>query len=197
MQKAAGMEPVGVYSDQASFRAGKGYTIREIDGIKIAFVAFTKGMDGMGLPAGSEDCVNLLYEDYYTNYQTINKKGIRAILRAAESEKPDITIALLHWGSENTLSISNSQEDTAALMFEAGVDVILGSHSHIVGQMEYRTITRDDIPLHSIEAAYIIKATLVFGAGDVLLHQLNGLVAGGNINACCGVAVGARIVMHN
>ena len=62
--RTAGMEPLGVYANQAAFREGKGYTICEVQGIRIAFVAFTKGMDGMALPAGSENCVNLLYTDY-------------------------------------------------------------------------------------------------------------------------------------
>ena len=62
--RAAGMEPLGAYEDESAFRAGKGYTICVVDGIKVAFVAFTKGMDGMALPGGSENCVNLLYEDY-------------------------------------------------------------------------------------------------------------------------------------
>ena len=81
--------------------------------------------------------VNLLYEDYYTTYQTINKKGIRNILRAAESEKPDITIALLHWGSEYNEDISDSQKSIANLMISEGVDAIIGSHPHLVHQVDF------------------------------------------------------------
>ena len=135
--RAAGMEPVGAFSSADEFRKSKGYTICQVDDIKIALVAFTKGVGSLGLPVGSEDCVNLLYEDYYTNYQTINKKGIRAILRAAESEKPDITIALLHWGSENNEEISKSQQDIASLMINEGVDAIIGTHPHLVHQIDY------------------------------------------------------------
>lgn len=133
--RAAGMEPLGVYADEASYKASRGYTICEIQGVRIAFVAFTKGMDGMALPPGSEHCVNVLYTDYESTYQTVDTQGITAILQAAERETPDITIALLHWGSEYNNTISSSQEKIVSLMQENGVDAIIGTHSHYVQQM--------------------------------------------------------------
>jgi len=135
--RAAGLEPVGAYSSAEEFRKSKGYTIYQVDDVKIALVAFTKGVGSLGLPVGSEDCVNLLYEDYYTTYQTINKKAIRSILRAAEAEKPDLTIALLHWGSEYNEAISDSQKSIASLMLSEGVDVIFGSHPHLVHPIDF------------------------------------------------------------
>jgi len=135
--RAAGLEPVGAYSSAEEFRKTKGYTICQVGDVKIALVAFTKGVGSLGLPVGSEDCVNLLYEDYYTTYQTINKKAIRSILRAAEAEKPDLTIALLHWGSEYNEEISDSQKSIASLMLAEGVDVIFGSHPHLVHQVDF------------------------------------------------------------
>ena len=135
--RAAGLEPVGAYSSAEEFRKSKGYTICQVDDVKIAIVAFTKGVGSLGLPVGSEDCVNLLYEDYYTTYRTINKTGIREILRAAESEKPDLTIAMLHWGSEFNEEISDSQKSIAELMISEGVDAIIGSHPHLVHQIDY------------------------------------------------------------
>ncbi len=134
---AAGMEPLGVYADEDAFRAGKGYTIRNVGGIEVAFVAFTKGMDGMALPAGSENCVNLLYKDYDSTYQSVDTEGITKILSNTEKAAPDITVALLHWGSEFNNTISSSQEKIAKLMFENGVDVIVGTHSHYVQQVIY------------------------------------------------------------
>lgn len=135
--RAAGMEPLGVYADQAAFDAGKGYTIREVQGVRIAFVAFTKGMDGMALPSGSEHCVNVLYTDYSSTYQTVDTEGICAVLDAAAAEKPDITIALLHWGSEFNDTISTSQEKIVSLLQQKGVDAIIGTHSHYVQKMTY------------------------------------------------------------
>ena len=135
--RTAGLEPVGAYSSAEEFRKTKGYTICQVGDVKIAIVAFTKGVGSLGLPVGSEDCVNLLYEDYYTTYRTIDKAGIRDILRAAESEKPDLTIAMLHWGSEYNEEISTSQETIAELMLDEGVDAIIGSHPHLLHRIDF------------------------------------------------------------
>ena len=133
----SGMEPIGAYATQADFNRSKGYTICEANGIKVAFVAFTKGMNGMGLPAGSEGCVNLLYTDYDSEYKKIDTEGITRILKNAAAEKPDITIALLHWGREGTDSHSDSQERIINLMKKQGVDVIIGSHPHRLHKIEF------------------------------------------------------------
>ena len=133
----AGLEPVGAFADTAEFKKSGGFFIREIQGIRIAVVAFTKGMDGMGLPAGSEDCVNLLYQDFSSTYQKVDTEGITSVLRAAESYKPDVTIALLHWGSEYNHQLSKTQESITKLMLKEGVDAIVGTHSHYVQKISY------------------------------------------------------------
>ncbi len=133
----AGMEPLGAYASNAEFNQSKGYTIRTVKGIKLAFVAFTKGMDGMALPPGSDKCVNVLYSDYDSAYQTIDRERITSILTAVKKEKPDIVIALLHWGSEFNNTVSKSQSDIKDLMFANGVDAIIGTHSHYVQKMSF------------------------------------------------------------
>ena len=128
--RQAGLEPIGSFSSPAEFRQTKGYTICTVQGIKVAFVGFTKGFLGMGMPTGNEECVNLLYTDYATTYDIVDKDGINALLKEVAKEEPDITIALVHWGSENNESVSATQESIVSLMKKAGVDVILGTHSH-------------------------------------------------------------------
>jgi poly-gamma-glutamate synthesis protein (capsule biosynthesis protein) len=105
--------------------------------VKIAIVAFTKGMDGMAMPAGSEDLVNILYNDYATTYKSVNTKAVTKLLRQVADEEPDITIALLHWGSEYSDIHSKSQGTIKDLMFKEGVDAIIGTHPHYVQQIEY------------------------------------------------------------
>ena len=133
----AGMEPLGAYASPSDFQRAKGYTICEAKGIKVAFVAFTKGLSGMGLPSGSEDCVNLLYEDYDSTYKKVDTEGITKILKNVAAEKPDITIAMLHWGSEGTDSHSDTQERIVNLMKKQGVDVIIGSHPHRLHKIDF------------------------------------------------------------
>ena len=133
----AGLEPLGAYADEDEFDEMQGYTICEVNGVKVAFVAFTKGVGSRGLPTGSEMCVNLLYEDYSTTYETVDKTRIKGILKKVKAEKPDITIALLHWGSEYNDAHASTQETIVKLMTDNGVDVILGTHPHLVQQIEY------------------------------------------------------------
>lgn len=135
--RATGLEPLGVYNNNGEFEKSGGYTIWETKGVKVAVVAFTKGMDSMALPAGSEKCVNLLYEDYSSKYIKIDRDRITSVIRAAAAEKPDIIIALVHWGSEYNDTHAESQPVIAELMFELGVDAIIGSHPHYVQEMQY------------------------------------------------------------
>lgn len=135
--RAAGIEPVGAFSSVEEFRESRGYTICDIQGIKVAVVAFTKGMGSLGLPEGSEQCVNKLYVDYDTTYQDVDYDGIRRILRNVASERPDVTIAMLHWGAEYNDTIFETQEDIVALMQKEGVDIIIGSHPHMVHEIKF------------------------------------------------------------
>lgn len=133
--RSAGMEPVGTFESAQAFRKDGGFTMLEVRGVRIAVVAFTKGMDGRGLPEGSEDCVNLLYTDYNSTYQKVDTNGITKILENVAEENPDLTIALLHWGSEHNRTISATQKKILTLMQDNGVDAVIGTHSHQVQQM--------------------------------------------------------------
>ena len=135
--RSTGMEPLGAYATNEEFKVGKGYTIRTVQGVKLAFVAFTKGMDGMALPPGSEHCVNVLYTDYDSVYQNIDREKITSILASVEKEKPDVVIALLHWGSEFNNSIRSNQDKIVELLQANGVDAIIGTHSHYVQKMTF------------------------------------------------------------
>ncbi len=133
----SGIEPLGAYANASELRSGKGYTIADVQGVKVAFVAFTKGLGGRGLPAGNENLVNILYEDYATEYKKIAEDYITSLLKSVEAEAPDITIAMLHWGSEYNDDISKSQKSLVSLMQKNGVDVILGTHPHTLQPIVY------------------------------------------------------------
>lgn len=135
--RQAGMTPLGTFGSLEEHQQQQGFTIRNIGGIRVAFVVFTKGLGGLRLPDGNEHCVNLLYTDYATTYQTIDEDGIRTILQNVEAQQPDVTVALLHWGSEYNSVISNRQERIAQMMLEGGVDAIIGTHSHYVQEVVY------------------------------------------------------------
>ena len=134
----AGLQSTGAYATNRDYSSSGGYLIQDIGGVRVAFVAFTKGLDGMALPEGSENCVNLLYEDYSSNYKKVNTTKIKRVLRNAANQKPDIIIALVHWGSEYNDAHSATQESIKNLLFANGVNAIIGTHPHYVQKMELK-----------------------------------------------------------
>lgn len=138
---AAGLEPVGVFKDTTQFNEKRGFSLFQVQGVKIAVVAFTKGLNGMSLLSGNEDCVNLLYKDYDSTYQKIDTEGINAILDDIDRETPDLVIALVHWGSEFNDNISSTQKSIVKLLQGRGVDAIIGTHPHYVQELVYDELT--------------------------------------------------------
>lgn len=133
--EAAGMDALGTWSSEKD-RSEHGVLIREVNGLRIGFISFTKGMNNLRLPAGADYCVNLLYTDYDTNYSKIARSAIVAAVEEAKLQGPDVLIAMVHWGSEYDQQIADSQKEIAKLLFDNGVNLIIGSHSHYVGAME-------------------------------------------------------------
>ena len=134
--RGAGMTPLGTYADKADFTQSGGYIIWDIKGVKVAMMAFTKGMvEGMGLP--EEDCVNLLYEDYKSTYQKVDTEGIQRIVRNAAAHGPDVMVALVHWGSEQSDQVSKSQQKICTILQEEGVDAIIGTHPQYLQKVEF------------------------------------------------------------
>ena len=93
-------------------------------------------MNNLRLPVGAEYSVNLLYTDYDTNYSKIDRSGILKAVDEAKVQDPDLIVAMLHWGSEYDRQVAESQKEIAKLLFDNGVGLIIGSHSHYVGPIE-------------------------------------------------------------
>ena len=139
--EAAGLQSIGAYASEADWKRSGGYTIVEVEGIRIAFVAFTKGVGGMGMPSGNENLVNLLYKDYSSTYREIDRERINKTLDRVNAERPDLVIAMLHWGSEYNDVISDTQKSIVSLLQKKGVDVILGTHPHLVQEVSFDPLT--------------------------------------------------------
>lgn len=89
------------------------------NGISIALVNFTYGTNasgGRGFPH-----VNLM-----------DRKEVRAAIRRAREMQADFIVALPHWGTEYRLNPDKEQREWAEWLVEEGVDVIVGSHPHVV-----------------------------------------------------------------
>lgn len=157
---------LGTYVSKSDATANR-VLVREANGIRIAFVAFTKGLGGMSIPAGSEYCTNLLYTDYSGNYARVDTDGITAVLAQARSLQPDVIVAALHWGSEGSSEVSKTQQQIAELLLRNGVDVILGSHSHKAGQVERRTVHFSD--------GSSKEAVIAYSLGDYCTTEESGI----------------------
>ena len=135
--QAAGMDPLGTWVSQED-RDENDVLIRDVNGIRIAFLSFTKGMNNLRLPSGAEYCVNLLYTDYDTTYSVIARSAIEKTVEKARLQNPDLIVAMLHWGSEYDRQIAESQKEIASILFNSGVNLVIGAHSHYVGPMELK-----------------------------------------------------------
>jgi len=107
--------------------------IKYVKGIKIAFVNFAYGTNGIPIPSDKPYCVNLIDESL-----------MKEQIDRAKQEEPDIIIACMHWGTEYKTTPNSTQEQLTDFLFKNGVDIILGTHPHVLEPMEKRTVTLDD-----------------------------------------------------
>ncbi len=107
--------------------------IKEVNGITFAFLSFTYGTNGIPVPKGREYCINLIDE-------TLMKQQIDQ----AKEQNVDVICVSMHWGDEYKIKQNKTQERLADFLFENDVDIILGSHPHVLEPMEKRTISLPD-----------------------------------------------------
>ena len=105
-------------------------TVRDVDGIKIAMLNYTYGLNGLELPEGYEYAVDLLNEG-------TRDKIADDIHRAKEVS--DFVIVFPHWGNEYNLGISEEQTAWAQFFADNGVDMVIGSHPHVVEPVQWVT----------------------------------------------------------
>jgi len=107
--------------------------IKNVKGVKVAFLSFTYGTNGIPIPKGKEYCINLN-----------DKKTIKKQLNLAKEQDPDVICVSMHWGNEYQTKQNSTQEALADFLFENGADIILGNHSHVPQPMKKRTIKLED-----------------------------------------------------
>ena len=105
--------------------------IREVNGVKIAFLAYAEHLNGFSIPEDSSLRVILNSEEDVIERQI--KKA---------DELADAVIVSAHWGVEDTNVVSEDRIELANKMVNWGADVILGCHTHTAETMEW--ITRAD-----------------------------------------------------
>ena len=107
-------------------------TIRivEKDGIKIAMLNYTYGLNGFSLPSDKPYLVNLMDEAHKTEIAEDLKKA---------REEADFVIVYPHWGTEYVLEATDEQKQWAQFFADNGADLIIGTHPHVVEPVEWIT----------------------------------------------------------
>jgi poly-gamma-glutamate synthesis protein (capsule biosynthesis protein) len=66
----------------------------------------------------------------------LNLVDVKADIQAARAAGADVVIVMPHWGTEYTDSVPGAMRRQAEDLLASGADLVLGSHSHWVGQIE-------------------------------------------------------------
>lgn len=132
--KEKGFDTVGTVEDVGE----KNYIIKDINNIKLGITSFsygeiknnTKYLNGIKISDKSKDKMNIFDMTSVDNaFDTINNtlKNIK---------DTDMKILIIHWGNEYQRSPSEFQKRLAQKLSNSGVDIIIGSHPHVVQPAE-------------------------------------------------------------
>lgn len=143
----AGITPIGVYTHEARDKAP--LVIKEVNGIKIAFLAYSYGFNGIEEYISKED---------YNNYLSdLNEDKMKAEIERAEKEA-DITVVMPQMGIEYQLEPTEEQKILYHKMIDWGADLIFGGHPHVVEPAE--TVEKDGD-----------KKLIIYSMGNFLSNQ--------------------------
>jgi len=122
--------------------------IFEKNGIRIALLNYTYGTNGLKIPS-----------PYIIN--RIDTAQIKADITKAKRALIDCIIVFVHWGLEYERSENKEQEKLAYYMISQGVDVIIGSHPHVVQPIKYLNHEGDTLR----------KIPVVYSLGNFVSNQ--------------------------
>ena len=115
--------------------------ILEINNIKYALLNYTYGTNGM--PVSDSYLVNVWPTDIdninnpdndtkYQNYKETVKKDIDNL-----RDKVDVLMVAMHWGVEYTHTPTAYEKDMAKFLADNGVDIVIGTHPHVIQPVEW------------------------------------------------------------
>lgn len=129
-----GIKHVGTYRTEESQK----YLIEDVNGIKIGYLSYTYGTNGINLPIDKKYLVNTLemynedkMEEMYRQVKEMNDIGV------------DVLTVFIHFGTEYENLPSNKQKEIVNNLFENGADIVLGSHPHVLQPIEIRKVEKN------------------------------------------------------
>lgn len=99
--------------------------VYENKGMRIAILNYTYGTNGIQLPKDMPYAVDYLEEE----------RILRDLQKARELA--DFIIVCPHWGTEYNLGIDSSQRRWTDIFLKNGVDLVIGTHPHVIEPMEW------------------------------------------------------------
>lgn len=154
-----GLDTAGTY---LSAQDREEYLIKNIRGVKAGYLAYSYGTNGMPVPPE---------HPYFFNF--LEKDQILTDIKALRPQV-DILILVLHWGVEYSPGPTAEQKEMAYQFLAAGVDVILGSHPHVIQPMEIINIDgRDKLVIYSLGNFISHQRGLERNSGVVLKMDFN------------------------
>ena len=126
----AGMTPVGVYTHESRDKAP--LVIKEVNGIKVAILAYSYGFNGIEQSISQED-----YNRYLSD---LDEDKMKVEIERAEKEA-DITVIMPQMGVEYQIEPTEEQKKLYHKMIDWGADIIFGGHPHVVEPAE--TVEKD------------------------------------------------------
>ena len=149
-----------VFSGQSSSHEERNnIKIYEENGIKYAFLAYTDMTNGLSIPDEKDYLVHV-YSDEKA------KNDIESI-----KDKVDVIIVSMHWGEEYTHTPTYVQKKEAQYLSSLGVDLIIGSHPHVIMPVDY---VGDTLVIYSL-------GNFVSGQAPLGLDKTIGLMVGMDI----------------
>ena len=121
-KKSQGIMTAGSYR---SFDERDTDIIMEKNGIKYTILSYTTTTNGLSRPKGKEYLVNV-----YNPEQV--KKDIERL-----RNKVDLLMVAMHWGEEYTHEPIQEQKEIAKYLSSLGVDIIIGSHPHVIQPIDF------------------------------------------------------------
>lgn len=120
-----GVDHIGTYRNRAERDSVMPF-IRDINGFKIAFINYTYGTNGISLTS-----------DAVVDY--IDRDRIKADIDSARARGAELITACIHWGDEYRLLPNDTQRRLADFLVDNGVELVIGSHPHVIQPIELRT----------------------------------------------------------
>lgn len=104
--------------------------IKEKNNITYAVLNYTYGTNGIKRPSGYESYVNIWDMSNKNSYESY-KEQVRIDIENIRN-KVDVLMVAMHWGVEYNFDITWYQEDCAKFLSDLDVDIIIGTHPHVV-----------------------------------------------------------------